>query len=110
MTAILSPALPAAYLMHERTEGGCVYRDYVNDWGQLVAVKAGGPDGERPAAETLAEARQVFARFNLGKAGASRPCPDHPGRALQPLPGGGARGTCPVDSRSYQMSPPEVTA
>ena len=40
----------------------------------------------------------------------ARPCPDHPDRVLQPLPGGGARGTCPVDSRSYQMSPAEVTA
>jgi len=39
-----------------------------------------------------------------------RPCPDHPASVLQPLPGGGARGTCPVDSRSYQMTPMEVTA
>jgi hypothetical protein len=38
------------------------------------------------------------------------PCPVHPGAVLAPLPGGGARGTCPVDSRSYQMSPLEVTA
>jgi hypothetical protein len=37
------------------------------------------------------------------------PCPDHPAAVLQPLPGGGSRGTCPVDSRSYQMSPVEVT-
>jgi hypothetical protein len=36
------------------------------------------------------------------------PCPDHPGRVLQPLPGGGARGTCPADGRTYQMTPPEV--
>lgn len=35
-------------------------------------------------------------------------CPDHPAAVLQPLPGGGARGTCPVDSRSHQMTPPEV--
>jgi hypothetical protein len=40
----------------------------------------------------------------------ARHCPDHPAAVLQPLPGGGARGTCPVDSRSYQMSPVEVTA
>ena len=38
----------------------------------------------------------------------ARQCPDHPASALQPLPGGGARGTCPVDSRSYQMTPVEV--
>jgi len=37
-------------------------------------------------------------------------CPDHPDAVLQPLPGGGARCTCPVDSRSYQMAPLEVTA
>lgn len=36
------------------------------------------------------------------------PCPDHPGEFLIPLPGGGARGTCPADSRSYQMTTPEV--
>jgi hypothetical protein len=35
------------------------------------------------------------------------PCPDHPGSALVPFPGGGARGSCPVDGRSYQMSAPE---
>lgn len=40
----------------------------------------------------------------------ARPCPDHPAAVLQPLPGGGSRGTCPVDSRSYQMTPLEVTA
>jgi hypothetical protein len=38
----------------------------------------------------------------------ARPCPDHPASVLQPLPGGGSRGTCPVDSRSYQMTPLEV--
>jgi hypothetical protein len=38
------------------------------------------------------------------------PCPDHPAAVLQPFPGGGARGSCPVDSRSHQMTPPEVTA
>jgi hypothetical protein len=37
------------------------------------------------------------------------PCPDHPDRSLLPLPGGAARGTCPVDSRSYQVFTPEVT-
>lgn len=37
-------------------------------------------------------------------------CPEHPEAVLQPLPGGGARGTCPVDSRSFQMTPLEVTA
>ena len=37
------------------------------------------------------------------------PCPDHPRCALVPFPGGGARGYCPVDSRSYQLAPPEVT-
>lgn len=36
------------------------------------------------------------------------PCPDHPDRSLLPLPGGAARGTYPVDSRSYQMFTPEV--
>jgi hypothetical protein len=35
-------------------------------------------------------------------------CPDHPGRELSPLPGGGARGICPVDGASYQMDTPEV--
>jgi hypothetical protein len=30
-------------------------------------------------------------------------CPDHPGQVLCPLAGGAARGTCPVDGRSYQM-------
>jgi len=39
----------------------------------------------------------------------ARHCPDHPDAVLQPLPGGGARCTCPVDSRSYQTSPLEVT-
>jgi hypothetical protein len=37
------------------------------------------------------------------------PCPDHPGAELVPFPGGGARGTCPIDQRSHQMYPPEVT-
>lgn len=37
------------------------------------------------------------------------PCPDHPAAVLVPFPGGGARGTCPVDGRSYQMYPPELT-
>ncbi len=36
-------------------------------------------------------------------------CPDHPGQELSPLPGGAARGICPVDGRSYQMDVPEVT-
>jgi hypothetical protein len=36
------------------------------------------------------------------------PCPDHPGCTLVPLPVGGARGYCAIDSRSYQMTPPEV--
>ncbi len=36
------------------------------------------------------------------------PCPDHPGRDLLPLPGGAARGMCPVDGRSYQYGTPEV--
>lgn len=35
-------------------------------------------------------------------------CPDHPGRALVPLPGGAARGICPADGASYQMDTPEV--
>ncbi len=35
-------------------------------------------------------------------------CPDHPGEVLCPLPGGGARGTCPVDGASYQMDAPEA--
>jgi hypothetical protein len=61
------PALPAAYLMHERTETSGLYRDYVNDRNQLVAVKAGSPDGVRPEPDTRAEARQAFARFNLRK-------------------------------------------
>ncbi len=34
-------------------------------------------------------------------------CPDHPGRELSPLPGGGARGICPVDGASHQMDAPE---
>jgi hypothetical protein len=38
------------------------------------------------------------------------PCPDHPDQVLQPLPGGGARGTCPLNGRSYQMEPVEVKA
>lgn len=37
------------------------------------------------------------------------PCPAHPDAVLVPCPGGGSRGTCPVDSRTYQMSAPEVT-
>lgn len=37
------------------------------------------------------------------------PCPDHPDTALVPCPGGGARGTCPRDGRTYQMTPLEVT-
>jgi hypothetical protein len=41
--------------------------------------------------------------------GAACPCPDHPDRALVPFPGGGARGSCPVNGREYQMTPPEVT-
>jgi hypothetical protein len=36
------------------------------------------------------------------------PCPEHPDSVLQPFPGGGSRGACPVDGRSHQMSPPEV--
>lgn len=36
------------------------------------------------------------------------PCPDHPASALVPFPGGPARGSCPVDGRSYQMTPLEV--
>jgi hypothetical protein len=36
------------------------------------------------------------------------PCPDHPGQMLCPLPGGGARDTCPVDGASYQMDTPEA--
>jgi hypothetical protein len=30
-------------------------------------------------------------------------CPDHPGQALCLVAGSAARGTCPVDGRSYQM-------
>ena len=45
----------------------------------------------------------------MTSAGSACPCPDHPASILQPFPGGGARGTCPVDERSYQMTPPEVT-
>jgi hypothetical protein len=39
----------------------------------------------------------------------AQPCPDHPGHVLLPLPGGAARGTCPVDGRSFQFETPEVT-
>jgi hypothetical protein len=35
-------------------------------------------------------------------------CPEHSDAILVPFPGGGARGTCPVDQRSHQMYPPEV--
>jgi hypothetical protein len=34
-------------------------------------------------------------------------CPDHPARVLT-VPGGAARGICPVDGRSYQLDTPEV--
>src|SRR6266487_858424 len=34
--------------------------------------------------------------------------PDHPGQVLCALPGGGARGICPVDGASYQMDAPEA--
>jgi hypothetical protein len=37
-------------------------------------------------------------------------CPVHPGAVLVPFPGGGARGTCPVDQRSHQMYPPEISS
>jgi len=36
------------------------------------------------------------------------PCPDHPHRSLIPV-GGGARGICPADGRTYQMQAPEVS-
>lgn len=42
-------------------------------------------------------------------AGPACPCPDHPAAVLVPFSGGGARGTCPVDGRSHQMTPPQVT-
>jgi len=35
------------------------------------------------------------------------PCPDHPHLSLIPV-GGGARGICPGDGRTYQMETPEV--
>jgi hypothetical protein len=35
-------------------------------------------------------------------------CPVHPDCELQPLPGGGARGICPLDGASHQMSAPEA--
>lgn len=37
-------------------------------------------------------------------------CPDHPGEVLCPVAGGAARGTCPVDGRSYQMDRAEGKA
>lgn len=37
------------------------------------------------------------------------PCPEHPAAVLVPFSGGGSRGSCPVDGRSFQMIPPEVT-
>jgi len=35
-------------------------------------------------------------------------CPDHPAAVLVPFPGGAARGSCPVDGRSHQLTPPEL--
>lgn len=98
--AVIAAPLPAVHRLDERTEAGGLFRDYVNDSGQTVTVKAGPP--VLPEPDTAAEAARAFAP--------ACPCPDHPAAVLQPLPGGGARGTCPVDSRSYQMSPLEVTA
>ena len=46
---------------------------------------------------------------NARRARPAYPCPDHPDAVLVPFPGGGARGSCPVDHRLYQMTPPEVT-
>jgi hypothetical protein len=36
------------------------------------------------------------------------PCPVHPHHDLLPLPGGAARGMCPVDGAGHQMDTPEV--
>jgi len=63
---LTAPALPAAYLRWPRRQGddGHPYDDYVNDSNQAVSVRADGPDGERPAADTAAEAQRRLAGFS----------------------------------------------
>lgn len=98
--------LPAVHRLAERAEADGLYRDYVNDYGQTVTVKAGPPASALPEPDTAAEAARAFAPSVPGRPACR--CPEHPGSILVPFPGGGARGTCPVDQRSHQMYPPEV--
>jgi hypothetical protein len=42
-------------------------------------------------------------RWGERKARPVAKCPDHLGQMLCPVAGDAARGTCPVDRRSYQM-------
>jgi hypothetical protein len=82
---------------------------------ELAAAAPGGPGAAevarvirmgRAASVTVAS---CYSRPDSRPLRPACPCPDHPGRNLLPLGGGAARGMCPVDGRSYQLYPPEVS-
>lgn len=104
---MIAAPLPAVYRLAERAEADGLYRDYRADDGRTWTVKATCPAGVLPEPDTAAVAARAFACSVPGRPACR--CPEHPDAVLVPFPGGGARGYCPVDDRSYQMTVPEVT-
>jgi len=73
-----------------------------------VVSEQGGVQGSAPWGGTARNGMPAGRPYVRRRQGPTVGCPDHPGRVLSPLPGGGARGICPVDGASYQMDAPEA--
>jgi hypothetical protein len=85
----------------------------LDDWCAAIDARAQADQGRGVIRKSVLSAGQAAvdvtsARRRPVPAAACR-CPVHPYAVLVPFPGGGARGSCPVDSRSHQMTPPEFT-
>ena len=73
-----------------------------------MVSEQGGVQGSAPWGGTAWNGIPAGRPYVRRRQGPTVWCPDHPGRVLSPLPGGGARGICPVDEASYQMDAPEA--
>jgi hypothetical protein len=86
----------------------------LDDWCAAIDARAQADQKRGVIRNSVINAGQAAANVvSARRAPSASPaccCPVHPGVVLVPFPGGGARGSCPVDSRSYQMTPLEVTA
>jgi hypothetical protein len=80
----------------------------VRPLGVWQVSEPGAVQGSVPWSGTARNGMPTGRRYVWRRQGPVVRCPDHPGRELTPLPGGGAHGICPVDGASYQMDAPRV--